>query len=63
MTSEFPQLAFNQWLSSAVSRLERAILPELKGGEDAFLARAVDPADLKRRQRFLQRSQALHTSW
>jgi len=49
MTSEFPQLAFNQWLSSAVSRLERAILPELKGGEDAFLARAVDPADLKRR--------------
>jgi len=60
MPSEFPQLAFTQWLSNAISRLGRVILPELAGGEEAFLSDAVDFADLKRRQQWLRRGQPLH---
>jgi len=60
MPSEFTQLAFAQWLSNAVSRLGRVILPDLRGGEEAFLSDAVDFADLKRRQLWLRRGQPLH---
>ena len=52
MESEFPQLAFNQWLARRLQALVSAITPE--SAEEAYLGRSVDLADLERRQRALR---------
>ena len=61
MAHEFPQLAFTQWLSTALSRIVRAI--EHDPNQQNYLSRAVDFADLERRQRSMRRDHALHTFW
>jgi phage portal protein BeeE len=52
MEADFPQLAFNQWLTRRLQTLISALTPE--SAEEAYLGRAVDLADLERRQRALR---------
>ena len=61
MASEFPQLAFHQWLARALDRIVQGVRND--DAHDAFLARSVDLADLERRQRTLQRGLPIHTYW
>jgi hypothetical protein len=49
-----PQLAFNEWLSRNVQNLVAGMR---RDPNDAFLAGAVDHADLERRQRAIQYGQ------
>jgi hypothetical protein len=52
MEADFPQLAFNGWLSRRLQTLIAALTPE--SAEEAYLGRSVDIADLERRQRALR---------
>ena len=57
MASEFPQLAFTQWLSNVVARLMR------DDSQEEFLSHSVDFADLERRQRAMLRLRLHSQSW
>jgi len=61
MASEFPQLAFTQWLSKTASRIAQAIRHD--EAQQAFLTRSVDFADFERRQRALQIGHAGPRFW
>lgn len=61
MASEFPQLAFQQWLARAARRVVLAI--ERDDAHEAFFSRAVDLADLERRQRVVERGEPIHAYW
>ena len=56
MASEFPQLAFTQWLSNLVSSLTR------DDSREYYLSHSVDHADFERRQRAMLRYHS-HASW
>jgi hypothetical protein len=49
-----PRIAFNEWLESVIDRLLGT-----PSGNEEFLGRAVDHADLERRIRVLERGAAL----
>ena len=56
--NEFPQLAFNHWLSRRLQTLVAAMTPV--SAEEAYLGRSVDLADLERRQRALRYGRPAH---
>ena len=61
MSTESPQLAFNDWLARAVDALCDALRRD--DACEAFLARSVDLADLERRQRVAQLGRPINVFW
>jgi len=56
MTSQFPQLAFSEWLRRNVENLVAGLR---RDATESYLASAVDHADLERRQRVIQYGQPI----
>jgi hypothetical protein len=61
MSSESPQLAFNDWLAAAIEALCDVLRRD--DAHEAFLARSVDLADLERRQRAMRIGRPLNLFW
>ena len=61
MSNESPQLAFIEWLSSALEGLCEAIRRD--DAHEAFFSRATDLADLERRQRAVFAGRPMNLFW
>ena len=61
MSNESPQLAFIEWLSSALEGLCEAIRRD--DAHEAFFSRATDLADLERRQRAVFAGRPMNFFW